>query len=515
MSYSFSASYGITREQWNQMTTREQDEFVWAQMREGRIDAAPIQLTQGQLEQIRQQRIEQERQRVEDAIQAYETSLSEIKDRVLSSVDDDDGSVEAYLDQLIQSRSEAFVQDARGNMPDGIEAVNTTYSETVRAKIPALLSEINALLGPSVPALVSDIHRRQLVQQSQAQLEAVRTAERLRAQHIAEITNFVVKPGGGIDLKKALRYLAEEQAEPEEGSFEDAARTFETWAGRVTPLMQDEALDVALRNRISAKFQSVRAAFDALGPDSRVDDRLAALQMIKDFEHVINDATYESTERHQAYEDYRVRVERANSRYGKNIPLKQLYEIDDVYEAADEAEAMLENAMKDDYIERSINEVMAARGINVTRYGVMEGSGRPWRLMFDPKQHKAIGLLRSAKNDRLIIRVIQADPEEFSDDPENPTVIKDMKPQDQATVDKVYRDQVEFCDFYKQFEEDLKAYGITVPTEGAGLTTLPANPAAAVEIHPHDYVPPTPSADAERRLRNRRQASQLNQREMR
>ena len=509
MSYSFSASYGITQEQWNQMTTSEQDEFVWDKMRES------SQLAQAQREEIRRQRIEQEHQRVEEAIQSYEGSLSEIRERVLASVEDDDGSVAAYLDQLIKSRLDAFTKDAHGNMPDGIEAYNAAYAATVRAKIPALLAEINALLGPSVPALVSDIHRRQFVQQSQAQLEAVQTAERLRAQHIAEITNFVVKPGGGVDLKKALRYLAEEQAEPGEGSFEDAAREFETWAGRVTPLMQDEALDMALRNRISAKFQNVRAAFDALGPDSRVDDRLAALQAIKDFEHVIKSATYESTERHQVYEDYRARIERANNRYGKNFPLKQLYEIDDVYEAADEAETMLENAMKDDYIERSINEVMAARGINVTRYGVMEGSGRPWRLMFDPKQHKAIGLLRSAKNDRLIIRVIQADPEEFSDDPENPTVIKDMKPQDQATIGKVYRDQVEFCDFYKQFEEDLKAYGITVPAEGAGLTTQPANPAAAVEIHPHDYVPPTSSADAERRLRNRRQASQLKSREMR
>ena len=127
----------------------------------------------------------------------------------------------------------------------------------------------------------------------------------------------------------------------------------------------------------------------------------------------------------------------------------------------------------------------------------------------------AIALLRSTKRDRLIIRVVAANPEEFSEDPDNPTIIKDMKPQDQTTVEKVYRDQIEFCDFYKQFEEDLKAYGVTVPAEGAGLTTQAANPAAAVEIHPHDYVPPTPSADAERRLRNRRQASQLKQREMR
>ncbi len=45
-----------------------------------------------------------------------------------------------------------------------------------------------------------------------------------------------------MDLKKALRYLTESTTKQEEGSLEQAARAFETWAGRVTPLMQDEAL---------------------------------------------------------------------------------------------------------------------------------------------------------------------------------------------------------------------------------------------------------------------------------
>lgn len=60
------------------------------------------------------------------------------------------------------------------------------------------------------------------------------------------------------------------------------------------------------------------------------------------------------------------------------------------------------------------------------------------------------------------MRVVEADPSEFSEDPVNPTVIKDMKAQDQATVDKVVQDQVEFCDFYLQFKEDLKERGVVV-----------------------------------------------------
>lgn len=59
MSYSFSASYGITREQWNQMTTQEQDEFVWAQRSKSPADL--------------------ERERVEAAIQSYKSSLAGIK----------------------------------------------------------------------------------------------------------------------------------------------------------------------------------------------------------------------------------------------------------------------------------------------------------------------------------------------------------------------------------------------------------------------------------------------------
>lgn len=263
MSYSFSASYGITREQWNQMTTQEQDEFVWAQRSKSPADL--------------------ERERVEAAIQSYKSSLAGIKAKALSNIEDTDGSVSAYFDRLINARIEAFSQEALGNMPSGMQAVNMRYAETVRAKIPALLGEISALL----PSTVSEAHREQFVQQSQAQLKAVQTAERLRAQHVAEITNYVVGPGGGVDLKKALRYLTESTTKQEEGSLEQAARAFETWAGRVTPLMQDEALDIPLRNRISAKFESVRAAFDALGPDSRIDDRLAAMKMMNDFEYVV------------------------------------------------------------------------------------------------------------------------------------------------------------------------------------------------------------------------------------
>lgn len=136
MSYSFSASYGITREQWNKMTTREQDEFVWAQRSEDR-----------------------ERERVEAAIQSYKSSLAGIKAKALSNIEDTDGSVSAYFDRLINARIEAFSQEALGNMPSGMQAVNMRYAETVRAKIPALLGEISALL----PSTVSEAHREQFV----------------------------------------------------------------------------------------------------------------------------------------------------------------------------------------------------------------------------------------------------------------------------------------------------------------------------------------------------------------
>ena len=156
---------------------------------------------------------------------------------------------------------------------------------------------------------------------------------------------------------------------------------------------------------------------------------------------------------------------------------------------------------------------MAERGVNVVRYAVMDGSGKPWRLMFDTNEHKAVAVLKGSSEQQIIMRVVEADPAEFSEDPNNPTIIKDMKIQDQSTVDKAVQDQAEFCDFYKQFSEDLKKRGVFADTS-AGFVR-PPGPDAAVEIHPHDYVPPTPSADAERRLRNRRQASQLKQREMR
>ena len=137
MSYSFSASYGITREQWNQMTTQEQDEFVWAQRSKSPADL--------------------ERERVEAAIQSYKSSLAGIKAKALSNIEDTDGSVSAYFDRLINARIEAFSQEALGNMPSGMQAVNMRYAETVRAKIPALLGEISALL----PSTVSEAHREQ------------------------------------------------------------------------------------------------------------------------------------------------------------------------------------------------------------------------------------------------------------------------------------------------------------------------------------------------------------------
>ena len=158
---------------------------------------------------------------------------------------------------------------------------------------------------------------------------------------------------------------------------------------------------------------------------------------------------------------------------------------------------------------------MAEHGADVVRYAVMDGSGKPWRLIFDTNKRKAVAVLKGSHEQQLVMRVVEADPSEFSEDPVNPTVIKDMKAQDQATVDKVVQDQVEFCDFYQQFKEDLKERGVVVASDAPGHFVRPADPQTAVEIHPHDYVPPTPSADAERRLRNRRQASQLKQREMR
>ena len=81
MSYSFSASYGITREQWNKMTTREQDEFVWAQRSEDR-----------ERERAEAARA-LERERVEAAIQSYKSSLAGIKAKTLSRIEDTDGSV--------------------------------------------------------------------------------------------------------------------------------------------------------------------------------------------------------------------------------------------------------------------------------------------------------------------------------------------------------------------------------------------------------------------------------------
>lgn len=107
MSYSFSASYGITREQWNKMTTREQDEFVWAQRSEDRererVEAARA------LERERvETAIASERERVEAAIQSYKSSLAGIKAKALSKIEDTDGSVSAYFDRLINARIEAF-----------------------------------------------------------------------------------------------------------------------------------------------------------------------------------------------------------------------------------------------------------------------------------------------------------------------------------------------------------------------------------------------------------------------
>lgn len=135
MSYSFSASYGITREQWNKMTTREQDEFVWAQRSEDRERERAEAARALERERV-ETAIASERERVEAAIQSYKSSLAGIKAKALSKIEDTDGSVSAYFDRLINARIEAFSQEALGNMPSGMQAVNMRYAETVRAKIP-------------------------------------------------------------------------------------------------------------------------------------------------------------------------------------------------------------------------------------------------------------------------------------------------------------------------------------------------------------------------------------------
>ena len=72
MSYSFSASYGITREQWNKMTTREQDEFVWAQRSEDRERERAEAARALERERV-ETAIALERERVEAAIQSYKS----------------------------------------------------------------------------------------------------------------------------------------------------------------------------------------------------------------------------------------------------------------------------------------------------------------------------------------------------------------------------------------------------------------------------------------------------------
>lgn len=349
---------------------------------------------------------------------------------------------------------------------------------------------------------------------SKSQIDAALTVEKLRAEGLARAIDFDVTPDNPIDLKRALLQITA-AAESSSGveTFEGAAQSFDAWSEVAISLMQDEALDMALRNRISAKFESIRAAYDALDSDSTVEELLAINKSIKDFDHVMKRAQYESAEKHEQYTQYQIRVELLNDRYHRPTVLKHIYEIDNIYEEIEIADAELDKAVKDEYIERAINDAMAERGVNVVRYAVMDGSGKPWRLMFDTNEHKAVAVLKGSSEQQVIMRVVEADPAEFSEDPNNPTIIKDMKIQDQSTVDKAVQDQVEFCDFYKQFSEDLKKRGVFADTS-AGFVR-PPSPDAAVEIHPHDYVPPTPSADAERRLRNRRQASQLKQREMR
>lgn len=98
------------------MTTREQDEFVWAQRSEDRERERAEAARALERERV-ETAIALERERVEAAIQSYKSSLAGIKAKALSKIEDADGSVSAYFDRLINARIEAFSQEALGNMP--------------------------------------------------------------------------------------------------------------------------------------------------------------------------------------------------------------------------------------------------------------------------------------------------------------------------------------------------------------------------------------------------------------
>lgn len=455
-------------------------------------------------------RIEAEKAEAENAVKDYRHGLLDIKSQMLLEFPDMDESTRAALDSVIDEYSRKNVTG-----PLVGEEIVMGRGTVTRIRTESALAQLAATLHTLIPTLTFDAHTHRRAEMGQSRIDAAQTSEKLRAQGLLKAIDYDVARDGSIDLEKALLHIADTAASSSAGSFEDAARAFEEWAARIIPLMQDEVLDMTLRNRLSAKFEIARASFSALGPDSSEEQRLAAMKILKDFEHVMKSAQHESNELHEQYEEYRLRVDLLNERYHRPTVLRRPHEIEDLYAAVDAADAALASAAKDEYIERCVNEVMAEHGADVVRYAVMDGSGKPWRLIFDTNKRKAVAVLKGSHEQQLVMRVVEADPSEFSEDPVNPTVIKDVKAQDQATVDKVVQDQVEFCDFYQQFKEDLKERGVVVASDAPGHFVRPADPQTAVEIHPHDYVPPTPSADAERRLRNRRQASQLKQREMR
>ncbi|GEM_PF-851406 len=440
------------------------------------------------------------------AKEEFNETLADLRKRIDEIASGLDESTRAMLDELITNCSRSFYAEHEEN--------TMSLGRDTRVRMEKALAHLLSTLHVLFPQMTFDAHLKQRMEMSKSQIDAALTVEKLRAEGLARAIDFDVTPDNPIDLKRALLQITA-AAESSSGveTFEGAAQSFDAWSEVAISLMQDEALDMALRNRISAKFESIRAAYDALDSDSTVEELLAINKSIKDFDHVMKRAQYESAEKHEQYTQYQIRVELLNDRYHRPTVLKHIYEIDNIYEEIEIADAELDKAVKDEYIERAINDAMAERGVNVVRYAVMDGSGKPWRLMFDTNEHKAVAVLKGSSEQQVIMRVVEADPAEFSEDPNNPTIIKDMKIQDQSTVDKAVQDQVEFCDFYKQFSEDLKKRGVFADTS-AGFVR-PPSPDAAVEIHPHDYVPPTPSADAERRLRNRRQASQLKQREMR
>lgn len=447
-----------------------------------------------------------EKEEASEAMEEFDKALNQTKAQVFAAFPELDEDTRAMLEEMF---SECF-----RHVHSKHSGSDLSLGRDTRLRAEKALTELLTTLHTLFPKMSFDAHMARRSEMTKSQIEAAQTVEKLRIQGLAKAIDYDVTAEKPIDMKRALIQISTmTTAAASAETFEGAVKAFDEWAETAVSLMQDEALDMALRNRISLKFESVRAAFGALTPDSTVEELLSANKGIKDFEHVIRRAKHESDEKHEQYAQYQIRVELLNGRYHRPTVLKHLYEIEDIYAEIERIDSELEMAAKDDYIEQSINDVMAERGVNVVRYAVMDGSGKPWRLMFDTKERKAVAVLKGSKEQQIIMRVVEADPSEFSEDPENPTIIMDMKIQDQNGIDKAVQDQAEFCAFYKQFSEDLKKRGVFTDTS-AGFVRSPS-PDAAVEIHPHDYVSPVPSADAERRLRNRRQASQLKQREMR